>query len=333
MGKRKQAQKKWSRLEQKIEKRKEQQKELQIEIEKIRKKQHEQQILILDECEARAIDDRVAYYDQFRVNKKLPRVILDSSQVLPSQINLLELLPLNSDVFRHIVAHLAPREYESFSLTCKSFSELLFSANFISNYLNSFINYVISNGTTYDINLLEEKRAVLEPRGMLRILKFVMKRFINLEMPVKRICPNDRIRPPLLYFGEEKTYFYDSKTGEFGEVMNELLFSVNSWKKRMSHKDFQKKYNFVPSRNLMTGADIDALQIKPISELKHLYGFIDLCMVDYNSQENYYKLITTPLNSVHLFSVADKRFDPYIDWIATRDFFQQLGFRNKLFFS
>lgn len=133
MGKRKQAQKKWSRLEQKIEKRREQQKELQREIEKIREEQRKQQILILDECESRAIDDRVAYYDQFRVNKKWPRVILDSSQVLASQINLLELLPLSSDVFRHIVTHLAPREYESFSLTCKSFSELLLSDTFIYN--------------------------------------------------------------------------------------------------------------------------------------------------------------------------------------------------------
>ena len=99
---------------------------------------------------------------------------------------------------------------------------------------------------------------------------------------------------------------------------------------KIDHKDFQEKYSFIPNRNLMTGSDINALQIKPISELKHNHGFIDLYMVDYNSQENYYRLITTPLNSIHLFRVGDKRFNPYIDWIATRDFFQQFG--KRLFF-
>lgn len=51
------------------------------------------------------------------------------------------------------------------------------------------------------------------------------------------------------------------------------------------------------------------------------YDFIDIYMIDYNSPRNYYRCLTVPNESIHLFYLEKGEI---FDWIATSVFLKAL---------
>lgn len=237
-----------------------------------------------------------------------------------------------------ITLYLAPEEYSSLSLTCSELRTTLSSPHLIHSLFESVLVYCQKSGVEKVLTDLfvmgVEKQGYLDPLKCLGMLTFFAKQmFHSVDIIEDMYAGLLRTRENLNYglFSEvEQYFFFHIKTGEFGEIGDDLRFSFTSPEKTLLNNENFKQYKLKsPKGREMDFLDRSCLEAMNLSllpkkslphKLSPFFSYADIFLFQRNSRENYLQHITCDENHIVLFSFPDinSRIDIYYDWLFTR---------------
>lgn len=320
MGGKKHALKKLGRLEEK-------KKQREAELKALRNKKKQAQCELMDACEARAIRSRVEFYDEIRAPfKAWPRIQFDFNPIKATTVDepclFQEALEINNDLICPIILNLSPKEYQSLSLVSHHFHQLLHTTKVLYVMVGSVVDYLVSKGTDIEsqhMKWLTEKKNFLTSQTLLDLSISKIKILPYSFDDHHQSFTDGRLT---LMDHNSKFIFFNSYNGQFGDVTEDLLFSMNSLSKKKKALSFKKKYGFPckKKRNLTNARDLrklDFQQIQMIPPNQSVFG--DLYLRDYNSAYDYYRPLTKWNEDTIMFKYnSESKIDIYYDWFVIR---------------